>query len=149
MSLNKQVFAAFDAFVLTMNGATQILRQKLVDLNISVEECSPYVIAWAGERHGVALVEGQRKAKGRMVLDSDAKNYEAAKKAAQRMMDALTGDADKVSSPKSEADAEAAAEEIEIPADILAAAAKLAKLCNEYKGAKKLAAKAVAVAFAK
>jgi hypothetical protein len=41
-----------------------------------------------------------------------------------------------------------ASEEIEIPAEILAAAAKLAKLCAEYEGARKLASTALAQAFA-
>lgn len=43
----------------------------------------------------------------------------------------------------------AAPEEIEIPAELLAAAAKLAKLASEYEGARKLATKALAQAFAK
>ncbi len=147
MSLNNQVFAAFDAFVLTMNGATRILRESLMSLGIvSVEDAEPIVTAWAGQRHGVALVEGQRKAKGRMVLDSAAQNYEAAKTSRRRVMEALTGDADKDASPKAE---EGAAEEIEIPAELLAAAAKLAKLAQQYEGARKLASKALAQAFAK
>lgn len=39
-------------------------------------------------------------------------------------------------------------EEVEVPADIAALAAKLVALCNEYEEAKKLAALAVAQAFA-
>lgn len=149
MSLNNQVFAVLNTFAATVNGATRILRESLMSLGIdSVEDAEPIVTAWAGQRHGVALVEGQRKAKGRMVLDSNAAAYEAAKTSRRRVMEALTGDADKDASPKAEGAADEV-EEIEIPADILDAAAKLAKLCNEYQGAKKLAAKAVAVAFAK
>ena len=44
--------------------------------------------------------------------------------------------------------AKAQAEELDIPADIMAAAMKLAKLCNEYEGAAKLAATALAKARA-
>lgn len=44
---------------------------------------------------------------------------------------------------------EAEAEEIEIPEELLAAAAKLAKMAQKYEGARKLAAKALAQAFAK
>jgi hypothetical protein len=40
-------------------------------------------------------------------------------------------------------------EELEIPAEILKAAERLAKLCNEYEGARKLASTAIAQAFAK
>lgn len=151
MSLNNQVFAAFDAFVLTMNGATQTLRQKLLDLNVSVEDAEPLVTAWAGDRHGCPLVEGQRKAKGRKVLDSNAPTYEAAKSARRRMMEALTGDADKDASAKAEEAAEET-EEFAVPAEIAAAAAALVALVNEYdlkKAAlKSLASRAVAEAFA-
>ena len=150
MSLNNQVFAVLNTFAATVNGATRILRESMMSLGINtVEEAEPIVTAWAGQRHGVALVEGQRKAKGRMVLDSAAQNYEAAKTSRRRVMEALTGAADKDASAKAEEAAAEETEEYEIPADILAAAAKLAKLCNEYKGARKLASKAVAQAFAK
>ncbi len=146
MSLNNQVFAVLNTFAATVNGATRILRESLMSLGIdSVEEAEPIVTAWAGQRHGVALVEGQRKAKGRMVLDSTAAAYEAAKTSRRRVMEALTGDADKDASPK----AEGAADEVEIPEELLAAAAKLAKLAQQYEGARKLAAKALAQAFAK
>ena len=40
-----------------------------------------------------------------------------------------------------------AKEEVEIPAELLAAAAKLAKLAQQYKGARSLASKALAQAF--
>ena len=40
-------------------------------------------------------------------------------------------------------------EEIEIPEELLAAAAKLAKLAQQYEGARKLATRALATAFAK
>lgn len=146
MSLNNQVFAVLNTFAATVNGATRILRESLTSLGIdSVEDAEPIVTAWAGQRHGVALVEGQRKAKGRMVLDSTAAAYEAAKTSRRRVMEALTGDADKDASPK----AEGAADEVEIPEELLAAAAKLAKLAQQYEGARKLASKALAQAFAK
>ena len=61
----------------------------------------------------------------------------AAKRYANRLIAAIIGTSS------------GASEEIEIPAEILAAAAKLAKLCNEYKDARKLASGAVAQAFAK
>ena len=61
----------------------------------------------------------------------------AAKRYANRLIAAIIGTSS------------GASEEIEIPAEILAAAAKLAKLCAEYKDARKLASTAVAQAFAK
>lgn len=61
----------------------------------------------------------------------------AAKRYANRLIAAIIGKSS------------GASEEIEIPAEILAAAAKLAKLCAEYENARKLASSAVAQAFAK
>ncbi len=140
---NTAIFAAFNQFAATVNGATRILRESLIAAGISaVEDAEPHATAWAAQRHGCPLVDGKGKAKGRMVLDSSAPTYEAAKTSRRRVMEALSGAADAAKSARVEA------EEIEIPAEILAAAAKLAKLCAEYEGARKLAAKAVAVAFA-
>lgn len=83
--------------------------------------------------YGVAVVDGQGKAKGQKVLDSGAAKYEAARKALQSMVaDIYVG---------------ASRTELEVPADVLAAAEKLAKLCNEYKNARKLASTAVAAVF--
>lgn len=145
MSVNKQVFAVLNTFAATVNGATRILRESLVSLGInSVEEAEPIVTAWASERHSCPLIDGKGKATGRKVLDSSGASYEAAKTSRRRVMEALKGDV----SNKSEG-AATDAEEIEIPAEILAAAAKLAKLAQQYEGARKLASKAVAAAFAK
>ena len=145
MSVNKQVFAVLNTFAATVNGATRILRESLMSLGIdSVEAAEPIVTAWASERHSCPLVDGKGKATGRKVLDSSGASYEAAKTSRRRVMEALKGE----SSNKSEAGA-VEAEEIEIPEAILAAAAKLAKLCAEYEGARKLASKALAQAFAK
>lgn len=148
---NTVVFAAFNQFAATVNGATRILREALVAAGVTtVEDAAPLVLEWAATTYDVALVEGQRKAKGRMVLSKESAGYHAAHKAAQRLMDALKGDAN-AEITKSEM-SEEEAEEMEIPAEILAAAAALAALCNEYdltKAAmKKMAAKSVAQAFA-
>ena len=77
------------------------------------------------------------EAKGTKVLDNDASKYEAAKKATQRLLKDICGDA---SSGKQE--------EVEVPAEIIEAAKKLAKLAQKYEGARSLASKAVAIAFA-
>lgn len=87
--------------------------------------------------YGVALVDGQRKAAGRKVLDKDAASYEAANKALQRLTKAIIGEgSDK-------------AEELTVPRHIAALAAQLAAACNEYEQARKLGATALANAFAK
>lgn len=88
-------------------------------------------------KYGVTLVDGAGKALGTKVLDKEHPAYEACRKALGRLVSDIVGKADK------------ATEEIEIPAELLAAAAKLAKLASEYEGARSLAAKALAVAFAK
>ena len=88
-------------------------------------------------KYAVPLVAGAGKAVGTLVLDSEHKNYEACRKALGRIVKEIVGASDNKS------------EEIEIPAELLAAAAKLAKLAQEYEGARSLASKALAQAFAK
>lgn len=143
----QQAFNVLNQFANTVNDGVKQLRQGLIDLGIlTVEDAQPIVLQWAAQRYSVKLVESKsNRNKGQMVLDRDSASFAAADKAYKRVIEALRGDVTK--SPKTEGAEEA--EEIEIPADIAAAAAKLAALCNEYQGAKKLAAKAVAVAFAK
>jgi hypothetical protein len=88
-------------------------------------------------KFAVALKDGEGKAKGTKVLDKDAPKYEAAKKSAQRLLNDICGAA---SSGKQE--------ELDVPAEIIEAAKKLAKLAQKYEGAKSLASKAVSLAFA-
>jgi hypothetical protein len=91
-------------------------------------------------KYQVPLIKGEGKAEGAMVLDKTHAKYEACRKALQRIVGDIMGRSDGTKEP---------AEEIEVPAEILAAAAKLAKLCAEYEGARKLASTAIAQAFAK
>tara|TARA_R110000868_G_C10401087_1_gene721329 strand:+ start:52 stop:468 length:417 start_codon:yes stop_codon:yes gene_type:complete len=88
-------------------------------------------------KYAVPLVDGAGKAEGTLVLDKEHAKYEACRKALGRLVSDIVG--------KSSDNGE----EIEIPAEVLAAAAKLAKLAQEYEGARSLAAKALAQAFAK
>lgn len=88
-------------------------------------------------KYAVPLVEGQKKAKGKLVMDSAHPKYKAAKKALQRIVADVMGK----TATKSE--------EVEIPAELIAAAEKLAKLAKKHKGARSLASKALAHAFAK
>ena len=85
----------------------------------------------------VPLVDGEGKAEGTKVLDKGHAKYEACRKALQRIVSDIMGKSS------------AAKEEIEVPAEILAVAAKLAKMCAEYEDARKLASTAIAQAFAK
>ena len=87
--------------------------------------------------YAVPVKAGEGKAEGTKVLDKDAPKYETARKALQRLV------ADIVPSESS-----GKQEEVELPAEIIEAAKKLAKLAQKYEGAKSLASKAVAVAFA-
>jgi len=86
----------------------------------------------------VPLVPGERKAAGTKVLDKTHANYEACRKALQRIVKEVLGE-----------QGSSKTEEMEIPEAILKAAAQLAKLCAEYEGARKLASTAVAHAFSK
>ena len=95
------------------------------------------LLPFVGSFYSVPILDGAGKAKGTKVLDSQAASYEAARKALNRLVkDIVVGGSGK-------------AEEVEIPAELLAAAARLAKLANEYESARSLAAKALAAAFAK
>jgi hypothetical protein len=87
-------------------------------------------------KYAVPVVAGSGKAAGTMVLDKDAPKYEAAKKALQRLVKDICGESNN-------------RDEVEIPAELLAAAAKLAKLAAEYENSRSLASKALAQAFAK
>jgi hypothetical protein len=89
-------------------------------------------------KYSVPLVAGSGKAEGTKVLDKEHAQYEACRKALGRLVSAIVGKA-----------SSGAKEEIEIPAEVLAAAEKLAKLCAKYEESRKLASTAVAQAFAK
>jgi hypothetical protein len=89
-------------------------------------------------KYSVPLVAGSGKAEGTKVLDKEHAQYEACRKALGRLVSAIVGKA-----------SSGAKEEIEIPAEVLAAAEKLAKLCAKYEEARKLASTAVGQAFAK
>lgn len=81
------------------------------------------------------VVSESNRNKGQQVLDREHASFEAASKALKRLVADLMGE----QSPQAD---------VEIPAELLAAAAKLAKLANQYEGARSLASKALAAAFA-
>ncbi len=96
------------------------------------ETFEPLAQRLASTKYGVPLIE---KKTGRIVFDSSAEKYETARKRVQRLVKAIYETAK--------------SEEVEIPAELLKAAQALAKLANEYEGARSLASKALAQAFAK
>lgn len=85
----------------------------------------------------VPLVKGEGKAEGTMVLDKGHAKYEACRKALQRIVSDIMGKS------------AGSQEEVEVPEEVLKAAERLAKLCTQYEGARKLASTAIAQAFAK
>jgi hypothetical protein len=145
MQANKFI-AALNKFADTTNNATQTLREAALAAGFDTwEAAAPIVMQWASQRYGVGLVESQSpRNKGELVLDRAAARFEAAKTAVRYVREALTGDAD----ASGKAGKSNKAEPVEVPANIAKLAAQLAAACNEYEGAKKLAAQAVAEAFA-
>jgi hypothetical protein len=89
------------------------------------------------KKYAVPFVDGKGKAVGTKVLDKEHPQYENCRKAVTNLTKAIVG-----------AESSGSVEELEVPAEILAAAAKLAKLCNAYDEARKLASTAIAQAFA-
>ena len=87
----------------------------------------------ASDKYDVAIKRAESS--GKLMWDSKAENYETAKKRVQRLLNKYF--------PKSKS------EEVEIPEELLKAAAVLAKLAKKYEGSRSLAAKALAASFAK
>lgn len=81
------------------------------------------------------VVSESNRNKGQKVMDREHASFEAASKALKRLVADLMGE-------------QAQKDEVEIPEELLAAAAKLAKLAQQYEGARSLASKALAAAFA-
>ena len=142
--------ASFDdaAMVAAFEGAKHLRTGVVTELvrrhgTKSVDEVRNHVLPIIGKLYAVPLVTStSNRNKGQLTLDREAPRFEAAKTGLRDVVGAITGAAKRGStSNKAEA-------EVEIPAELLAAAAKLAKLANEYEGARSLAAKALAAAFA-
>lgn len=76
------------------------------------------------------------KKTGAIVWPSDDARTDAAKRACNRFIERIVGKTTKET------------QDVEVPAELLAAARKLAKLAQQYEGARGLASKALAQAFA-
>ena len=134
MSIKSNVSIALTS-VAAYAKAVQGLRNELQGRDATQVRATllPHVAAF----YSVAVIDGAGKATGTKVLDKDATKYEAAKKALQRLgADILGKSANK-------------AEEVAIPASVQRLAKLLALECAKYEGARSLASKAVAEAFAK
>jgi hypothetical protein len=153
MSTNQNhalAFTALNTYADAANEGVKQLRTAFVRLGLgTAEDCKPVVMAWVSKKYACPIViSTSNRNKGQNVLDRESAAFTKADKAFKRLMDDLTGDADAKVSAKGEAETTDAKEEIEVPADIAALAARLVKLCNDYKSAKRLASQAVAEAFA-
>lgn len=109
----------------------------------SADEVRTLVLPLIGKIYNVPIVTSEsNRNKGQMTLDRSAPHFETAKTALRDMV------ADIVQSGKGSGSKSNRAEAVEVPAHIAKLAAALAAACNEYEGAKRLAAQAVAEAFA-
>ncbi len=134
-TLFSAVAACYDAAATFAERVTALRERALKDkVSFNGKDIKVYLMPATAAYYGVTLVDKQ-KGEG-VTWDKDTKS-QTAKKQNDRLAASVLGTTEKQS------------EEIEIPAELLAAAAKLAKLANEYEGARSLAAKALAAAFAK
>lgn len=149
-SNKRALFAALNKFVRASNYIVANLRTEVVEAGFPTwEAAQPVCLEWASKFYNVPLIVSQSpRNKGETALDSKAPDYQAAKSALRRIRESLTGDADKAAVDAANPGARSGKSEVEVPAEIAALAAKLVALCNEYEKSKKLAAQAVAEAFA-
>ena len=91
MSINTTAaFIALDKFAGTMDGARVTLVKALGKAGITtLEDARPVAMQWVSARTKCPIVSGSGKATGRMLLNKNHANYEAAKKSLQRVMEAF------------------------------------------------------------
>lgn len=115
-------------------NAIELLRTEALNGQLSSEDVKAALLKPIASYYSVKLIAKTRG--DGLTWDKDAPKYAAAVKAHQRMAADISGKTN-------------SSDEVEIPAELLAAAQKLAKLAAEYEGARSLASKALAAAFAK
>jgi hypothetical protein len=133
-NINKLTIAALNA------AAT--FQQRVADIRAALPAATlaDKTVCADALRPGVAQYYGIKldpKGTGRLVFPAAHADSETARRALSRLVAAVIG-----------AESSKASDDVEIPAELLAAARKLAKLANQYEGARKLASKALAAAFA-
>lgn len=138
-TVNKEL--AFTTLNTFATARVQLI-QGLKDAGYTLETARGVVIEWACDKVG-SRAKGFKvhPETGKVTLVSSHAKYEAAKTTVRDVMLMLAGTTRRESSGTKE--------ELEVPAELLAAAAKLAKLAAQYDGARSLASKALALAFAK
>ena len=83
-------FIAFDKFAKAQDTSRATLVNELGKAGITtLEAARPIAMQWVSARTKCPIVSGSGKATGRKVLDAKHANYEAAKKALQRVMSAF------------------------------------------------------------
>jgi hypothetical protein len=130
-------FAAAESFAAKVDALRDAMP---ADALADKAACMAYLQKPTADYYNVKLVKNENTGRITWPKDTEA-GVAAAKKQQQRLCKAVMAGEE-----SQHADAE---EECEVPAELLAAAAKLAKLAKEYEGARKLASRAIAAAFAK
>lgn len=127
---------ALDAAHAYGNAVTSLRAEAVAGLKgtMSPETVKLALLAPIAQYYGVKLIDKVR-GEGK-TWDKEATGFEAAKKAHQRLAADIMGKAE-------------SSDEVEIPEELLAAAAKLAKLAAQYESGRSLASKALASAWAK
>jgi hypothetical protein len=124
-SINTQAaFVAFDKFAKADDTSRITLVKELREAGITtLEVARPIAMEWVSAKTKCPIVDGAGKATGRKVLDASHGNYEAAKKALQRLMGAFE--------PKAKTDAaksgKPTAKKVDAVQKLLDAYAKLSK----------------------
>lgn len=115
--------------------AIDALRSEATNSKWDSERIRAELLAPVAAYYGATIIEATRGTRaGQQTVDRKAEGGEAANKAWQRLHADIVGkQSEKV--------------EIEVPAELIAAARKLAKLASEYEGARSLASKALALAW--
>ena len=87
----KDAYDAFDKFAKAQDDSRETLVKELREAGITtLEAARPIAMQWVSARTKCPIVDGGGKAKGSKVLNRMHRNYEAAKKALQRIMGAFT-----------------------------------------------------------
>ena len=144
IKLNAAAVSAINAVASAQIGEERATLAAIPVLRTAFKGCTPEDIRNTLVVNFAAVygIEVKVQGSGRCVLPKDDPRSNTASKALNRFMARLIDDTE----GQGKAKAESAA--VEVPAHIAKLAAQLAKACNEYEQAKKLASTALSAAFA-
>ena len=94
VAIKKAVVAALESVTVYQDKIDALKR-----LCASVEDVRGTILPYVASFYGVALVDGQRKANGRKVMDSQHEKYVTAKQAWMRLSTAIEGNKPKNATP--------------------------------------------------